>query len=273
MPSSVLILEYDGPQFNGFQKQESAKRVTVQGKLETILSQILRENITLVAAGRTDAGVHAKGMAVSFTSQNPIQNYGKLILSVNAIAGLEGGLAVLTANEVPDGFHARFSCTEREYEYKILNTQTPHPLLKERALWFKNKIDFNLLQREMESLIGKHDFASFTKKSVLETYTSTERRITKIEIKEDEELKNLFKIVIRGTGFLHNMVRILVGTLLDIARGKIRSSVLEILESLDRTKAGKTAPPYGLYFVRAYYNDYPIVNHLYSQIYKNVEIV
>lgn len=273
MPSSVLILEYDGPQFNGFQKQESPQKNTVQGKLESILSKILRENITLVAAGRTDAGVHAKGMVASFTSQNPIQNYSKLVLSVNAISGFDGGLSVLTASEVPDSFHARFSCTEREYEYRILNTQTPHPLLKERALWFKNKIDYNLLKREMECLVGKHDFASFTKKSVLETYTSTERRITKIEIKEDEELKNLFKIVIRGTGFLHNMVRILVGTLLDIARGKISSSILEILESLDRTKAGKTAPPHGLYFVRAHYNDYPIVNNLYSQIYKNAETV
>ena len=269
MPRTVLILEYDGPRFNGFQKQKSAKEITVQEKLEAVISRILREEITLVAAGRTDSGVHAKGMVVSFSSSNSIPNYHKFLVSVNGLVG--GSVSALAGREMPEKFHARFSCTEREYEYKILNSKTPHPLLSERALWFKNKIDFNRLQKEAETLHGKHDFAGFTKKSVLETYNSTERQITKIEVKRDEELKNLFKIVIRGTGFLHNMVRIIVGTLLDIARGRLTSNILDILKTHDRTHAGITLPPYGLYFLRAYYRDYPEVNQLYSEIYQTSE--
>lgn len=269
MPRTVLILEYDGPRFNGFQKQKSAKQITVQEKLETVISRILREEITLIAAGRTDAGVHAKGMVVSFSSSHSIPNYHKFLVSVNGLVG--GSVSALAGSEISEKFHARFSCTEREYEYKILNSKTPHPLLIERALWFKNKIDFDLLQKEAVTLHGKHDFAGFTKKSVLETYNSTERQITKIEVKRDEELKNLFKIVIRGTGFLHNMVRIIVGTLLDIARGRLTSNILDILRTQDRTHAGITLPPYGLYFLRAHYKDYPEVNQLYSEIYQTAE--
>ena len=269
MPRTVLILEYDGPRFNGFQKQKSAKQITVQEKLEDVISLILRENITLIAAGRTDAGVHAKGMVVSFSSTNSILNYHKFLVSLNGLVG--GSVSALAGKEISDQFHARFSCTEREYEYKILNTKTPHPLLNERVLWFKNNIDFDLLQREAETLHGKHDFAGFTKKSVLETYNSTERQITKIEVKRDSELRSLFKIVIRGTGFLHNMVRIIVGTLLDIARGRLKSNILDILRTQDRTNAGITLPPYGLYFLRAYYRDYPEINQMYSEIYQTTE--
>lgn len=271
MPRSVLILEYDGPRFNGFQKQKSAKEITVQEKLESVISLILREDITLVAAGRTDAGVHARGMVVSFSSSKSIPNYHKFLVSVNGLAG--GHVSVLAGSEISDKFHARFSCTEREYEYKVLNTRYPHPLLAERVLWYKNKIDFEILKREAETLHGRHNFAGFTKKSVLETYSSTERQITKIEVKKDEMFKDLFNIVIRGTGFLHNMVRIIVGTLLDIARGHIQASILEILKAEDRTHAGITLPPHGLYFKRAYYNDYPEINHLYSEIYQTAEKV
>ncbi|MBP7280239.1 MAG: tRNA pseudouridine(38-40) synthase TruA [Leptospiraceae bacterium] len=269
MPKSALILQYDGPKFNGFQKQKSAKQITVQEKLESVLSRILREDISLVAAGRTDAGVHARGMLVSFSSSKPIANYHKFLVSVNGLAG--GNVSALAGIEVPENFHARFSCTAREYEYKIYNSKFPQPLLNGKALWYKNQIDFRILEREIYTLQGKHDFASFTKKSVLETYNSTERQITKIEVKQDEEIKNLFKIVIQGTGFLHNMVRIIIGTLLDIARGRLKSSILSILESKDRTDAGITLPPYALYFLRAYYRDYPEVDRLYSEIYQSPE--
>ncbi|MBK8395131.1 MAG: tRNA pseudouridine(38-40) synthase TruA [Leptospiraceae bacterium] len=269
MPKTVLILQYDGPKFNGFQKQKSAKEITVQEKLESVISRILREDITLVAAGRTDAGVHANGMVVSFSSTNSIPNFHKFLVSVNGLAG--GNVSALAGREVPDNFHARFSCSAREYEYKILNSKYPHPLLNQKVLWYKNKIDFTLLEKEIYTLQGKHDFASFTKKAVLETYSTTERQITKIEFKQDEEMKNLFKIVIQGTGFLHNMVRIIIGTLLDIARGRLKSNILSILESKDRTDAGVTLPPYALYFLRAYYKDFPEVDRLYSEIYQSAE--
>lgn len=266
MPKTALILEYDGTRFNGFQKQKSAKNITVQEKLESVISLILREEIRIIAAGRTDSGVHAKGMVVSFTSSKSIPNYHKFLVSINGLAG--GFVSVLAGCEVSDTFHARFSCSEREYEYKILFSKYPHPLLSERVLWFKNEINFKRLETEIQTLHGAHNFASLTKKSVLDTYNSTERQITKIEMKRDYEIHNLVIIGIRGNGFLHNMVRILVGTLLDIARGQLTQSLLEILETKDRTKAGITLPPYALYFVRAYYKDYPEVENLYSTIYQ-----
>lgn len=263
MPNHALILEYDGLKFYGLQKQLNL--VTVQGALEKALSTILRgENTRIIAAGRTDTGVHAKGMVLNFHTLTPIHNYHKFMVSLNALAG--GGLSVLAAKEMPDDFHARFSCTEREYEYRIINSKFPHPLLEGRAFWFKEKLDLDFIQSEAANIIGKHDFTSLAKKAAIQKGRSPERHITSIQVDRlDDEIRGLFRIKIRGTGFLHNMVRITIGTILDISCGKLKSvSIRDILSQKDRTRAGYTLPPHGLYFIKAYYRNFPEIEDLYK---------
>ena len=259
MAISVLIVQYLGSNFNGFQRQKEFP--TVQGSLERVLKIILREAITVVPAGRTDTGVHAKGMPVSFSTTKPIENYHRLLIALNSL--LDKGVTVLAAAAMPDRFHARFSCTEREYEYWILHSRQPSALMEGRALRIHKDLDWESLKKEIPVFLGKHKFSSFAKVSSIEG-KSTERVIHKIEITSSNDWKGLYKISIKGTGFLHNMVRIIVGTLLDKTTGKIEMNLEEILQSENRTLAGRTLPPYGLYFKKASYRDYPEIEALYD---------
>lgn len=260
MPNLALLLEYDGSYFAGFQKQKN--KHTVQEALESAFFLAYKENINISAAGRTDAGVHALGMIVSFVAQRPISDFHKLISSLNALT--KKGVAVLGAKEMPESFHARFSCTEREYVYLVLNSKYKHPLWEGRAFRIHEKLDFEKITQELSYLKGKHDFRSFAK-TISVRNKITERHILDIQLKKSQEFPGLYAFHIRGTGFLHNMVRIIVGTLLDIGRGKITKPILEILQSEDRTEAGTTLPPYGLYFKRAFYKEYSEIDELYGK--------
>ncbi|MDX1957797.1 MAG: tRNA pseudouridine(38-40) synthase TruA [Leptospiraceae bacterium] len=255
------MIQYEGSSFHGFQKQNGLH--TVQESLEKSIETILREKVTISAAGRTDSGVHAKGMIVSFTSENSISNYEKFLLSINALT--PDSITCIAGKEMPEDFHARFSCTEREYEYLFYQSKYPNPFLKGRAFWINKKIDKEKTISEMQSLIGKHEFKSFTRASSLGE-KSSERRITHLEWQESLEEQNLSKILIRGTGFLHNMVRILVGTILGIGSKNQKMNLKEILLSEERANAGKTLPAYALYFLRAYYSKFPEINSLYEII-------
>ncbi len=266
MPNYALLLEYDGSAFSGFQKQKDSSLKTVQGILEDSLKTILREKVKTSVAGRTDSGVHAKGMIVNFHSEKNISNFYKICLGVNAIS--DSGLSVLSITEVPENFHARFSCTEREYEYHIYNAKFPSPILRNRAYFISTELDKEKILEITKELEGIHDFASFTKKDSLKNYDSTIRNIKKIKLIEDTELKGYFKISILGSGFLHNMIRITIGTILDIAKGKLKESISEILNSKDRDQAGITLPSHALYFKKAYYKDFPEIEKMYKEIFK-----
>lgn len=267
MPNYALLLEYDGTAFSGFQKQKNQELKTVQGNLENSLKIILREDIKIFVAGRTDSGVHAKGMITNFHTSKPIQNFYKICLGINAISNSD--FSVHSITEVPENFHARFSCTEREYEYHIYNSKFNSPLLKNKAYFISKEINLEKISEIAKELEGIHDFASFTKKESLKNYDSTIRNIKKIKLIEDKELKGYFKISILGSGFLHNMIRISVGTILDISKGRLDKTISEILNSKDRNKAGITLPSYGLYFKKAYYKDFPEIEKMYKEIFKD----
>lgn len=265
MPVYAMLLEYDGSKFHGFQKQSSLD--TIQGSLENSIRIILKKQVDIFSAGRTDTGVHAKGMIASFTSEKKIENFPKFIISINHLSGSQ--LSIQGMKEVPDSFNAQFSCTAREYEYWFFLAKYPSPLLNGRAYFFKHRLDMKKIRSECIHFLGKHDFTSFTKPTAL-IKKSPIRNITRLDITESQEIKNLFKLTIRSSGFLHNMVRIITGTLLDIGNGKIKDrNIKEILEKKNRIYAGATTPPHGLYFTRAIYENYPEIEELYPKFLKD----
>ncbi|TGN19442.1 tRNA pseudouridine(38-40) synthase TruA [Leptospira idonii] len=262
MPNYALCVDYDGSFFHGWQRQKQF--TTVQGNLEKALATVLRSNphTPLSVAGRTDTGVHALGMICNFKTEEPISNLHKMIVSLNALGG--EGLGVRGATEVPQDFHSRFSCDAREYVYQIYNGKYERPHLKNRALWVKYPVDWDRILAEVPHLIGEKDFRSFAKSKSMEGKRAV-REILSVQLEQDKEVPEIFKIRIRADGFMHNMVRITVGTLLDIGKGRWESRSIEsILEEEDRSQAGITLPPHGLYFVRAYYKNFPQIHALYE---------
>ncbi len=262
MPSYALLLEYDGSNFCGFQRQSNLP--TVQETLEVSIGIALREkNIHIISAGRTDARVHATGMIAGFRTETKIDNFFQFLLSINHLCGRH--LSAIDMKEVPESFHPQYSCTEREYQYWIFVSKFPSPLLNGRAYFFKAKFDFEKIREECKSLVGKHDFTSFAKPIALLKKTPV-RTVSKLDIRESNEVKGLYKLEIRSSGFLHNMVRIIAGTLLDIGKGKIKDrNITEILEKKDRKYAGTTLPAHGLYFRRATYEKFPEINSFYEK--------
>ncbi|PJZ68265.1 tRNA pseudouridine synthase A, partial [Leptospira perolatii] len=183
--------------------------------------------------------------------------------SMNALT--DPGVSVLSMCEVPTTFNAQFSCTSREYEYLLLNTRYPRPTWKNRAFWYQHRIDVSRLREELELLKGKHDFKSLAKASSLRNGRTTIRVIYDASVEVSEHEFGLLRIRIRANGFLHNMIRILTGTLLEIATGKrTETNILEIISSKDRTVAGITLPPYALYFLKASYASFPQIQELYE---------
>ena len=173
-------------------------------------------------------------------------------------------LAALSILQVDETFHARFSCKGREYEYWVYNSRFRHPLLDGRAYWVKTEINRELLEENARQLLGRHLFDSFTPPMSLQG-KSSEREILRVEVLNSDEYSGLMKIRFHGSGFLHNMVRIMSGTLIDIGRGRLKDrNMKQIIEARDRNAAGITLPPYGLYFIKAYYADYPEIENLYS---------
>jgi tRNA pseudouridine38-40 synthase len=264
LPNYALCVEYDGACFHGWQKQKSSK--SVQGTLENALKTILRTNphSHLTVAGRTDTGVHAMGMICNLKTEKPIPNLHKLIVSLNALS--DDGVTIRRAMEVPDHFHARFSCTSREYIYQLYYSKYQSVLQENRSFWVKHRINWKKVEEEIPYLLGEKDFRSLTKARSMKGRRAV-RRIHSLAIERDNLIPEIYRIRICANGFMHNMVRITVGTLLDIGKGRWESRSIEsILEEADRTRAGVTLPPYGLYFVRAHYQDYPEIQSLYETL-------
>ncbi len=250
MENRAAIVAYDGASFTGFQSQKSGR--SVQDALENALKIILRQDVTIHGSGRTDSGVHATGQVVSFSAENIPDAY-RLLRGVNAL--LPASVAVHNVFAVPEWFHPRFSCIAREYEYLIWNHPTPSVFWKGRALWARNLLPVQELHDELQSLIGEHDFAAFTKAVYREENTNRYVDLISLDYVTSPGFEdgNLVSFKIRGNAFLHNMIRVITGSMLDRARGKLKINLRKILDSRDRNKAGNTAPPEGLYFRRAYY--------------------
>ena len=237
-----LTIEYDGKDFNGWQKQSN--RLNIQGEIEKAISNVLNEKVDLIATGRTDAGVHSLGQVANFkTSSNMIIN--KMPIAINS--QLKKSIRIISAEEVDERFHSRFDCKKKTYRYIINNSEQGSAVYRNLEYHVPQKLNIDKMRDAIKYFEGEHDFKAF--KSSGGSGKTTIRTIYKAEIKQE---KNRIIIELTGNGFLYNMVRIIVGTLLDVGTGKISSNQIpKIIESKDRQNAGKTVPPHGLYLVSA----------------------
>lgn len=248
-----LVVEYDGTALSGWQRQANAP--TVQQHLEDALAQILRHEVSVAGASRTDAGVHARGQVAAFETERPIPLHG-IRRGLNSL--LPDAIAIRSAEEVPLEFHPRFQSTGKHYRYTILRAPDRSPRLRHRAWHHPEPLDAARMRDAARALVGEHDFAAFRAAGC--TAKTTIRRIHAVDLIEgggDAALPepDLLVIDVKGNAFLRNMVRIVVGTLADVGRGALEAGqVAEILASRDRTRAGRTAPAQGLELIEVRYD-------------------
>lgn len=245
MRNIKLTIEYDGTNFYGWQKQPDKR--TVQEEIETALSAILKEEVSINGAGRTDAGVHAIAQVANFHTEKTIKCK-ELYMAINSI--IPKDITILNVEEMDNEFHARKSAKAKHYRYVINNSKIHSALNMNREYVFKYNIADEVMQLAANDLIGKHDFAAF--KTATCNVENTEREIYDISI---TRMGNRVIVDIIGNGFMHNMVRIIVGTLLDIASGKLDACTIKnMFETKDRTLGGQTVPACGLYMVKVIYD-------------------
>ncbi|HEY1406051.1 MAG TPA: tRNA pseudouridine(38-40) synthase TruA [Spirochaetota bacterium] len=242
----ALIVHYDGTSFNGWQVQPEGRCVQIE--LEKACSSICSHPVKSIVAGRTDAGVHALGQVVHFDTTSTIR-LRRLCIGLNGI--LPSDVSVQNAFDVNPDFNARFDAVDREYVYLIYASPLRSPFYKTRALWITRELDIEYLRTASSFLIGEHDFSSFCKTSSA-VDVNTVRTIHDIRW---ERRGSLIVFTIRGNAFLHNMVRSIVGTLLDMHKRELPPSFMsEILEKKDRRESGDTAAARGLYLSRVRYS-------------------
>lgn len=246
MRNLLLRLMYDGSHYHGWQVQPNG--ITVQETLQNAIEQILgvRENVT--GCSRTDAGVHANDFCCNIRTENEIDCY-RLQGALNAV--LPESISVKSVSEVELDFHARYNCVTKQYVYRVWNASYKNPFLVNRAWHYKNKIDENFLNGQAQAYIGTHDFKAFC--SAGSTVEDTVRTVKSFSVTRDGE-EVLFTV--EADGFLYNMVRIMVGSLIEISENKIEKDKLSaIIESKDRALAGRTAPAQGLFLNKVKYGE------------------
>ncbi|QAT43893.1 tRNA pseudouridine(38-40) synthase TruA [Aminipila luticellarii] len=260
MKNILLTIEYDGTLFSGWQRQPEKR--TVQGELERVLGIVCRCPVQLNGTSRTDAGVHALGQRASFKGDFGIPT-DRLMLAANNIlaggmnaVGKAGDLRILSAEEVPEDFHARFDAKGKKYVYKILNCQETQIFRRNQYYQVRKELNADAMRRAAGYITGTHDFKCFQSAGGQEKKT-TVRTVYELNIIEGktEAGQRTLSIEIKGDGFLYNMVRIITGTLVEVGLGKLSPEALpDILKSGQRQKAGHTAPPQGLYLSKVYYD-------------------
>lgn len=240
-----LTIQYDGTRYDGWQRQGNTDN-TLQGRLEGVLSRMVGKPVEIQGAGRTDAGVHARGQVASvhlpegYTPQE-VQNYLNRYLPED--------VAVVDVVEVGERFHARLSATGKEYRYHIRTGSVPDVFARKYQYRVEEPLDLAAMERASGYLTGKHDFRSFCGNRRFKK--STVREVFHIGV---EVCGSDLTLIYRGDGFLYNMVRILTGTLLEVGLGqRTPESMVDILEARERTAAGKTAPAQGLVLQEVYY--------------------
>ena len=245
MRNIKLEIEYDGKDFNGWQKQPT--KLNIQGEIERAIEIVTGEKVELIASGRTDAGVHSLGQIANFKTDSklPIE---KFPVALNS--KLKKSIRIQKAEEMDERFHSRYNCKQKTYRYIINNSKEGSAIYRNLEYHIPVKLNIKDMKKAIKYFEGEHDFKGF--KASGTSSKSSVRKIYKAEIKEDEQ-----RIIIEltGNGFLYNMVGIIAGTIVDVGLGKIKpDEIPEIIKSKDRTRAGKTLPPYGLYLVKVNYN-------------------
>ncbi len=241
-----MILQYEGSKYQGWQKQESTDN-TIQGKLENILSKLAGTKIEVHGAGRTDAGVHAKGQVAHFKMETD-RSEEWLLDYVNQY--LPEDIAVVSLKEAGERFHARLNAIGKIYEYRIINSRVPHIFDRRYAHVVEDKLDLCLMQKAADILKGTHDFKAFT--SLKKSKKSTVRIIEDILIEKKDDIITL---TYKGDGFLYHEVRILTGTLIEVGlKERSVESVGDALRSMDRQNAGFLAPAKGLTLAEVLYH-------------------
>lgn len=259
----LLTIAYDGSEFHGWQRQPQEK--TVQGHLEQTLGRLLRREVRLNGTSRTDAGVHALGQQASFIADISIPVDRLARVCNNALCGREEGsfalspVRILEAREMPMDFHARFDSRGKKYIYRILPGGKTDVFRRNYVYHVQEPLDARAMERAAQRLVGTHDFKSFesaggtpretTVRTIFDARVAGAGAGTDLPLREGE-----IRLEISGDGFLYNMVRIITGTLVEVGQGRrAPEEIDQIIEARDRTAAGHTAPPYGLYLAEVFY--------------------
>lgn len=240
-----LLIQYEGTRYQGWQRQESSEN-TIQGRLEKLLSQMCSEKVDLQGSGRTDAGVHAMGQVANFHTNSALSTE-EMLQYINTY--LPQDIAVVQVTEAAERFHSRLNATGKCYQYRVWNSSVPNVFLRRYALEYPQTLDIEAMRQAASGFLGEHDFKSFT--STKKGKKSTVRRIDSIDIVQEG---NLITFTFRGNGFLYHMVRILMGTLLEVGEGRrTAASIPELIAAKSREEAGPLVPSKGLMLKEVYY--------------------
>lgn len=237
MRNIAALVSYMGTAYSGFQRQKTG--LGVQEEIEKALLKLTGEIITINAAGRTDAGVHGLGQVISFKTMSTIPA-DKLHMAFNSI--LPYDIRVLQTRDMPDEFHARFSAKNKIYSYLVNINRVSDPIMAPISWHFPRRIDMDAVRQAAEIIVGEHDFSGFC--AAGSPVKNKVRHVMDLKVEENE---GLLRISVQANGFLYNMVRIIVGTLMEAGLGKLQISDIEkIFHEKNRVIAGMTAPPQGL---------------------------
>ena len=245
MKNIKLTIEYDGKEYNGWQKQPN--KLNIQGEIERALQNITGEQVELIGTGRTDAGVHAFGQVANFKidSDFPIE---KMAIAINS--QLKKSIRIKKTEEVSQEFHSRYNCHSKTYQYVIDNSEQGSAIYRGLSYHVPQELDVEKMQKAVTYFVGEHDFSSF--KSSGTSSKSSVRIIYDANVEKDGEK---VKISLTGNGFLYNMVRIISGTLVEVGLNNIEpEDIPKIIEAKNRQMAGKTLPPQGLFLMKVEYN-------------------
>jgi len=247
MRNIKLILEYDGTNYHGWQSQQGSGMPTIQDALEEAIRKLTKENIRTVSSGRTDAGVHALGHVANFPTESriPAEAWAPALNSL-----LPADIRILSSEEAPADFHARFSARAKQYQYLVLARRAPSALRRNHVWHVDRKLNLAAMRRAAGALVGKHDFSSF--RSAGCSAKTPVRKMTRLTIRKKGDC---VEFTLEADAFLMHMARNIVGTLVEAGLGRLTSDdVKRILRSRDRTKAGGIAPARGLYLVSVFYD-------------------
>lgn len=246
MRNLKVMTAYRGTKYHGFQRQANA--VTIQEVLEKAVSKVLNEQVTIIGCSRTDTGVHANNFCFNVKTESSIRTLG-FCRGVNG--ELPDDISILSCEDVPLDFHARYDCKGKEYVYKMHCRESKNPFASDLAFHYRRRFDVEKARLAASHLVGTHDFASFCADCT--NVSTTVRTIYSLEIENNGDSVIM---LVKGDGFLYNMIRIIAGTLLDINEGKIEPDDMpRILAAKDRLQAGRTAMAHGLYLNKVFYSE------------------